>query len=92
MIANEFIRLPYLYSRMIAPQVPRWGIEHKRFVRKNYKRSAGVMGTVREMPVFENRVKLAPYPPGNQPPDAVSVAANTRPELAVWAPTPRCPW
>jgi hypothetical protein len=44
LIANEFIRLPYLYSRTVAPQVPRWGIEHKRFVRKNYKRSVGVMG------------------------------------------------
>jgi choline dehydrogenase-like flavoprotein len=61
MIANEFIRLPYYFSRrFIPPQVPSWGIEHKRFVRKNYKRTAGVMGPVQEMPVFEARVELAP--------------------------------
>jgi choline dehydrogenase-like flavoprotein len=61
MIANEFIRLPYYFSRRcIPPQVSRWGIEHKQFVRKNYKNSAGIMGPVQEMPVFESRVELAP--------------------------------
>jgi choline dehydrogenase-like flavoprotein len=61
MIANEFIRLPYYFARrFIPPQVPRWGIEHKRFVRKNYKQSAGAMGPVQEMPVFDSRVESAP--------------------------------
>jgi choline dehydrogenase-like flavoprotein len=60
MIANEFICLPYLYSRTVPPQVPRWGIQHKRFVRENYTRTVGVKGPVQEMPVFESRVELAP--------------------------------
>jgi choline dehydrogenase-like flavoprotein len=60
MTANEFIRLPYLSSRPVPPQVPRWGLEHKRFVRQNYKRTVGVMGLVQEMPVFESRVELVP--------------------------------
>jgi len=60
MIANEFIRLPYLFARTVPPQIPRWGLEHKRYVRKNYKRTLGVMGPVQEMPVFESRVELAP--------------------------------
>jgi choline dehydrogenase-like flavoprotein len=61
LIANEFIRLPYLYSRrVIPPDLPAWGAEHKRFVRKNYKRTAALMGPVQEMPVFDCRVELAP--------------------------------
>jgi choline dehydrogenase-like flavoprotein len=61
MIANEFIRLPYLFARnAIPPDVPRWGIEHKRYVRRYYKSSVAVQGPVQEMPVFDNRVELAP--------------------------------
>jgi choline dehydrogenase-like flavoprotein len=61
MMANEFIRLPYLFSRQaLPPDLPRWGAEHKQFVRKYYKRSVGVKSPVQEMPVFESRVELAP--------------------------------
>jgi choline dehydrogenase-like flavoprotein len=61
LLANEFIRLPYLFARgAIAPGVPLWGLEHKRYVRTWYKRSMSVQGPVQEMPVFENRVELAP--------------------------------
>jgi len=61
MLANEFIRLPYLFARnAIAPGVPLWGLEHKRYVRAWYKRSMAVQGPVQEMPVFESRVELAP--------------------------------
>jgi hypothetical protein len=60
-IANEFIRLPYLFSRsVIPPGVPRWGIEHKRFVKRYFKRSVGVKAPVQEMPVFECRVSISP--------------------------------
>jgi choline dehydrogenase-like flavoprotein len=59
MIANEFIRLPYLFARNgIAPGTPRWGVEHKRFVRKYYKRNMSVKGPVQEMPVFDSRVEV----------------------------------
>ncbi len=61
MLANEFIALPYLFSRnAIPPDVPRWGIAHKRHMREWYKRTTAVQGPVQEMPVFENRVELAP--------------------------------
>ncbi len=60
-MANEFIRLPYLFSRQsLPPGTPRWGAEHKRFVRKYYKRSVGIKSPIQEMPVFESRVELAP--------------------------------
>ncbi len=61
MISNEFIRLPYLFSRnAIPPDVPKWGMEHKRFVRENYRRVVAAQGPVQEMPVFANRVEPAP--------------------------------
>jgi choline dehydrogenase-like flavoprotein len=61
MIANEFIRLPYLFARgSMPPGVPSWGIEHKHHMRAYYKRTTAVQGPVQEMPVFENRVELAP--------------------------------
>jgi choline dehydrogenase-like flavoprotein len=61
MMANEFIRLPYLFSRQaLPPELPRWGAEHKQFVRKFYKRSVGLKSPVQEMPVMESRVELAP--------------------------------
>jgi choline dehydrogenase-like flavoprotein len=61
MIANEFIRLPYLFARSaLPPGTPAWGLEHKRHVRTYYKRTTSVQGPVQEMPVFENRVELAP--------------------------------
>jgi choline dehydrogenase-like flavoprotein len=61
MIANEFIRLPYLFARLFRqPDVPRWGIEHKTFMRSFYKRSMGAQGSVQEMPVFSNGVEIDP--------------------------------
>jgi choline dehydrogenase-like flavoprotein len=61
MLANEFIRLPYLFSRsMHGPGAARWGKAHKDFQRQYYKRSVGVKGPVQEMPRWENRVTLDP--------------------------------
>jgi choline dehydrogenase-like flavoprotein len=61
LIANEFIRLPYLFSRnAIPPGVPNWGPEHKEHVRRYYKRTVALAGPVQEMPVFESRVQIAP--------------------------------
>ena len=61
LLANEFIRLPYLFSqRHPTPAVGRWGAAHKRFMRRYYRRSAGLKGPVQEMPVFTNRVEVEP--------------------------------
>ncbi len=60
MLSNEFIRLPYLFSRTaIPPDVPRWGSAHKRYVREHFKSTMAVQGPVQEMPVFDSRVELA---------------------------------
>jgi choline dehydrogenase-like flavoprotein len=60
MLANEFIRLPYLFSESRPPGSKRWGKEHKDFQRRFFKRHIGVKGPVQEMPVFESRVEVDP--------------------------------
>jgi choline dehydrogenase-like flavoprotein len=60
MLANEFIRLPYQFMNLVPPWTPRWGPEHKEFVRTAYKRTISVMGPVQEMPLFGARVQLDP--------------------------------
>jgi len=60
MLANEFIRLPYLFTQQRPPGAPRWGKAHKDFQRQWYKRSMSVKGPVQEMPVFESRVEVDP--------------------------------
>lgn len=61
MMANEFIRLPYLFAKNVRPpRVPRYGIEFKKFVREAYKKTAGVKGPVQEMPLWDNRVEVDP--------------------------------
>jgi choline dehydrogenase-like flavoprotein len=60
MLANEFIRLPYLFSGIRPPGAAGWGRDHKEFQRKYYRRCVRVVGPVQEMPVFESRVELDP--------------------------------
>lgn len=61
MLANEFVRLPYLFARsQHRPGAPRWGKAHKDFQRSFYRRSVGVKGPVQEVPNFEARVSVDP--------------------------------
>jgi choline dehydrogenase-like flavoprotein len=60
MLANEFIRLPYQFMAQVPAWVPRWGEEHKEFVRGAYRRTIVLMGPVQEMPLFDARVQVDP--------------------------------
>jgi choline dehydrogenase-like flavoprotein len=60
MLANEFIRLPYQFMNSVPNWVPRWGLEHKEFVRSAYRRTISVMGPVQEMPLFDARIQVDP--------------------------------
>ena len=61
MLANEFIRLPYLFARsQHPPGTARWGREHKQFQRDFYKRCLGIKGPVQEMPMWTSRVEADP--------------------------------
>lgn len=59
-LCNEFIRLPYMFSGIRPPGSARWGAEHKKFQRENYKRVATVMGPYQEIPSFNARVDVDP--------------------------------
>jgi choline dehydrogenase-like flavoprotein len=59
-LANEFTRLPYLFSGIRPPGSPGWGREHKEFQRKYFRRNAQVVGPIQEMPIFDSRVQIDP--------------------------------
>jgi choline dehydrogenase-like flavoprotein len=60
MLANEFIRLPFQFLGFKDPDVPRWGLAHKEFMRHAYRRTIAVQGPTQEMPVFDARVSVDP--------------------------------
>lgn len=60
LIANDFIRPPYAFANRRPPGGSRWGLAHKEWQRKNYKRTVLVTGPIQQMPVFESRVKVDP--------------------------------
>ena len=60
MLANEFIRLPYLFCGVRPPGAPRWGKAHKDFQRRNFKRCVRIVGPIQEMPSFSARVTVDP--------------------------------
>jgi len=60
LLANDFIRPPYGFTGRRPKGVARWGLEHKEFQRRNYKRTSLVTGPMQQMPVFESQVKLDP--------------------------------
>jgi choline dehydrogenase-like flavoprotein len=59
-LANEFTRLPYLFSNIRPPGSPMWGEEHKEFQRKYFRRNVQVVGPIQEMPFFDSRVQVDP--------------------------------
>ncbi len=58
MITNEFLRSPYQFVQKTPPWTPRWGLEHKRFMRAGYRFHISVGGPVQEMPMWTSRVTL----------------------------------
>ncbi|MBL8232929.1 MAG: GMC family oxidoreductase [Bryobacterales bacterium] len=60
MLTNEFLRSPIQFVEKTKPGVPRWGLEHKRWMRQNYVRHISVGGPVQEIPVWESRVEVDP--------------------------------
>jgi choline dehydrogenase-like flavoprotein len=59
-LCNEFIRLPIQFIGTQPPGVPRWGHEHKDYMRDWYRRHIMIQGPTQEMPVFDSRVQVHP--------------------------------
>ena len=60
MLCNQFICLPYAFTKRRPPGAPAWGKAHKDFQRSYYRKFIGVHGPVQEMPVFESRIEIDP--------------------------------
>jgi choline dehydrogenase-like flavoprotein len=60
LLANEFNRMPYLFSKIRPPGSSSWGKAHKNFQRINFKRVSRVVGPIQEMPNYESRIRLSP--------------------------------
>jgi choline dehydrogenase-like flavoprotein len=61
MLADEFVELPVIFwARQLPPDLPRWGMANKQFMRENYTRVMRVTGPVQETPSPEARVTLDP--------------------------------
>lgn len=59
MLADEFLLLPMTFAkRHIPPDVPRWGLGFKRFMREGYRRFMEVKGPTQDIPSPEARVML----------------------------------
>lgn len=58
MLANEFIRLPYLFTRVRPKGASRWGKAHKDFQKHYFKRHMGIKGPVQEIPSWNARVRI----------------------------------
>lgn len=59
-LLNSFNVLPYLFTGIRPPGSPRWGLDHKKFQRQNFKRIVQVHGPYQELPSFEGRVQVDP--------------------------------
>ncbi len=60
MQANDFTVMPYSFTRMRPPGLPRWGLADKDFQRRNYRHMVRLIGPVQEIPTFDARVTLDP--------------------------------
>lgn len=59
MLADDFIMLPVIFWRTaLPPDMPRWGMAAKTFMREKYRRVLMVRGPVQEIPNPEARVML----------------------------------
>jgi choline dehydrogenase-like flavoprotein len=95
MMTNEFLRSPYQFVGKTPPWVPRWGPEHKRFMRDAYRHHISVGGPVEEMPMWDSRVQLDPQVKdywgipvarisGNKHPHVVEVAKFIVSKCEIW--------
>ena len=59
MLADDFIKPPIdFWYDSLPPELPRWGIENKSFMRENYTRVMHVRGPVQDIPNPEGRVTV----------------------------------
>ena len=59
MLADEFLTLPIAFvKRHVPPDIPRWGLAFKHFMREGYRRFIEVKGPVQDIPSPNSRATL----------------------------------
>lgn len=59
MLADDFVMLPVIFWKAaLPPELPRYGLEAKRFMRTNFRRVTQIKGPVQEIPSPDCRVTL----------------------------------
>jgi choline dehydrogenase-like flavoprotein len=62
MLADEFLVLPIIFhKRQLPPDLPKWGLANKTFMRENFRYVSDVKGPVQEIPSPHARVTLDPH-------------------------------
>ena len=86
MLADEFIALPMIFwARQLPPELARWGLANKTFMRENYTRVMRVTGPVQEIPSAEARVTLATDVRDRWGLPVARLSGSTHPETVVSA-------
>ncbi len=61
MMADDFIKLPIIHwYRAMPPDMRKWGMENKAWIRDNYRRTQQIFGPVQDIPSPDSRVSVAP--------------------------------
>jgi choline dehydrogenase-like flavoprotein len=59
MLADDFVTLPMVvWSSLLPPDLPRWGLANKRFMREGYRHLNDITGPVQEIPTPDFRVTV----------------------------------
>lgn len=81
MLADELTTLPViLWKNCLPPDVPKWGLENKTWMRENYRRFVRIMGPVHDIPSPEGRVTLDPSVRDKYGIPVVRLSGTTHPE------------
>ena len=81
MLANEFIKLPLLFNKgSWPPDLPRWGLAAKHYMRDGYRRLIHLQGPVQEIPNPLGRVTLDPHMRDANGIPVVRLSGTTHPE------------
>lgn len=61
MMADDFIKLPIIHwYRALPPDMRRWGLEAKQWMRDNYRRTQQIFGPMQDIPNPDGRVTVNP--------------------------------
>ena len=81
MIADDFIKLPIIHwYRSMPPDMRRWGLENKQWMRDNFRRTQQIFGPIQDIPSPTARVSVAPNVQDRYGIPVAQLSGTTHPE------------